>query len=45
MSIAVMGGLLTSTILSLLVIPAMFTYVDDLAVWLQRMKAKVMRSA
>lgn len=45
MSIAVMGGLLTSTVLSLLVIPAMFTYVDDLAVWLHKMKAKVMRSA
>lgn len=45
MAIAVMGGLLTSTVLSLLVIPAMFTYVDDLAVWLQRIKAKVMRSA
>ena len=45
MAIAVMGGLLTSTVLSLLVIPAMFTCVDDLAVWLQRMKAKVMRSA
>ncbi len=45
MSIAVMGGLLTSTVLSLLVIPAMFTYVDDLAVWLHRIKAKVMRSA
>jgi multidrug efflux pump subunit AcrB len=44
MAIAVMGGLLTSTVLSLLVIPAMFTYVDDLAVWLQRMQAKVMRS-
>lgn len=45
MSIAVMGGLLTSTILSLLVIPAMFTYVDDLATWLQRMKTKVLRGA
>ena len=45
MSIAVMGGLLTSTILSLLVIPAMFTYVDDLANWLQRIKTKVMRNA
>ncbi len=45
MSIAVMGGLLTSTVLSLLVIPAVFTYVDDLAVWLQKMKKKVMRSA
>jgi multidrug efflux pump subunit AcrB len=45
MSIAVMGGLLTSTVLSLLVIPAMFTYVDDLAIWLQRIKTKVMRNA
>jgi multidrug efflux pump subunit AcrB len=45
MSIAVMGGLLTSTVLSLLVIPAVFTYVDDLAVWLQRMKTKVLRNA
>jgi multidrug efflux pump subunit AcrB len=45
MSIAVMGGLLTSTILSLLVIPAMFTYVDDIAVWLQRVKTRVLRSA
>jgi multidrug efflux pump subunit AcrB len=45
MSIAVMGGLLTSTVLSLLVIPAMFTYVDDFAVWVQRIKAKIMRSA
>ncbi len=45
MAIAVMGGLLTSTVLSLLVIPAVFTYVDDLAVWLQRIRAKVMRSA
>jgi len=45
MAIAVMGGLLTSTVLSLLVIPAVFAYVDDLAVWLQRIKAKVMRSA
>jgi multidrug efflux pump subunit AcrB len=33
MSIAVIGGLLTSTFLSLLVIPAVFTYVDDIAQW------------
>ena len=33
MSIAVIGGLITSTVLSLLVIPAVFTYVDDLALW------------
>ena len=44
MSIAVMGGLLTSTVLSLLVIPAMFTYVDDLALWLRRMKTKFARN-
>ena len=44
MSIAVMGGLLTSTVLSLLVIPAVFTYVDDLALWLQRMKTKFARN-
>ena len=30
MAIAVIGGLITSTFLSLLVIPAIFTYVDDL---------------
>ncbi|HEY8606732.1 MAG TPA: efflux RND transporter permease subunit [Noviherbaspirillum sp.] len=30
MSIAVIGGLLTSTVLSLLVVPAVFTYMDDL---------------
>ncbi len=31
MAIAVIGGLVTSTFLSLLVIPAVFTYVDDVA--------------
>ncbi len=30
MSIVVIGGLLTSTVLSLLVVPVVFTYVDDL---------------
>jgi multidrug efflux pump subunit AcrB len=29
MAIAVIGGLITSTVLSLLVIPVVFTYVDD----------------
>ncbi|MDO9360972.1 MAG: efflux RND transporter permease subunit, partial [Polaromonas sp.] len=36
MSIAVIGGLITSTVLSLLVVPAVFTYIDDLEQWLQR---------
>jgi multidrug efflux pump subunit AcrB len=34
MAIAVIGGLITSTLLSLLVVPAVFTYVDDLEHWL-----------
>ena len=36
MSIAVIGGLITSTVLSLLVVPAVFTYMDDLEQWLRR---------
>jgi multidrug efflux pump subunit AcrB len=36
MAIGVIGGLLTSTLLSLLVIPVVFTYVDDLLQWLAR---------
>jgi multidrug efflux pump subunit AcrB len=36
MAIVVIGGLITSTFLSLLVIPVVFTYVDDLVQLLQR---------
>lgn len=36
MAIVVIGGLLTSTVLSLLVVPVVFTYVDDLLHWLRR---------
>ncbi len=36
MAIAVIGGLVTSTLLSLLVVPAVFTYVDDAARWIAR---------
>jgi Cu/Ag efflux pump CusA len=36
MAIVVIGGLITSTFLSLLVIPVIFTLVDDLVQWLQR---------
>jgi multidrug efflux pump subunit AcrB len=36
MAIAVIGGLITSTLLSLLVVPAVFTYVDDAGQWLGR---------
>ncbi|MFZ1539679.1 MAG: efflux RND transporter permease subunit, partial [Chromatiaceae bacterium] len=37
MAIAVIGGLITSTFLSLLVIPVVFTYVDDLLKLLKRL--------
>ncbi|AMO93288.1 acrB/AcrD/AcrF family protein [Collimonas fungivorans] len=36
MAIVVIGGLLISTLLSLLVIPVVFTYVDDFEQWLRR---------
>ncbi|WP_288013123.1 efflux RND transporter permease subunit [Diaphorobacter sp.] len=35
MAVAVIGGLITSTVLSLLVVPAVFTYVDDFEQWLR----------
>jgi len=34
MAVAVIGGLITSTLLSLLVVPVVFTYVDDLQHWI-----------
>ncbi|GAB3546819.1 efflux RND transporter permease subunit [Noviherbaspirillum agri] len=36
MAIAVIGGLITSTVLSLLVVPAVFTYMDDLEHFMRR---------
>ena len=36
MAIVVIGGLVTSTFLSLLVIPVVFTYVDDAIVWIRQ---------
>ena len=43
MAITVIGGLITSTLLSLLVVPAVFTYIDDLEHLLQRVSAKLRR--
>ena len=37
MAIAVIGGLVTGTLLSLLVIPVVFTYVDDAVQWMVRL--------
>jgi multidrug efflux pump subunit AcrB len=36
MAIVVIGGLLTSTVLSLLVVPVVFTYVDDFLHWMRK---------
>ena len=43
MSIAVIGGLITSTVLSLLVVPVVFTYLDDLEQFLVRSFRKLRR--
>ncbi len=43
MSIAVIGGLITSTVLSLLVVPVVFTYLDDLDQFLVRSFGKLRR--
>ncbi len=37
MAVVVIGGLITSTGLSLLVVPVIFTYVDDFVLWLRRL--------
>ncbi len=36
MAIAVIGGLIASTALSLIFVPVMFTAMDDLNIWLAR---------
>ncbi len=41
MAIAVIGGLITSTVLSLLVIPVVFTYLDDLQQWVVKILRRV----
>ncbi len=41
MAVAVIGGLITSTVLSLLVVPSVFTYLDDLEQWIKRMVARL----
>ncbi|MBA5686640.1 efflux RND transporter permease subunit [Rugamonas apoptosis] len=43
MAITVIGGLITSTLLSLLVVPAVFTYIDDLEHLLKRLMRKLRR--
>ncbi|HWP11216.1 MAG TPA: efflux RND transporter permease subunit, partial [Ramlibacter sp.] len=41
MSIAVIGGLITSTVLSLLVVPVVYTYMDDLEQFTRRLRGRL----
>src|SRR5690606_13455681 len=43
MALAVIGGLFTSTVLSLLVVPVVFEYVDDIEHWLRRQAGRLQR--
>ena len=43
MGIAVLGGLVTSTVLSLVVVPAVYTYVDDLAILFRSLRKRFSR--
>lgn len=43
MSIAVIGGLVTSTVLSLLVVPVVFTFLDDIEHWIGRQAGRLRR--
>jgi multidrug efflux pump subunit AcrB len=40
MAVAVIGGLITSTLLSLLVIPAVYTFIDDGQILIRRIKRR-----
>jgi hypothetical protein len=42
MAIAVIGGLLTSTVLTLVVVPAVFTLLDDFERWLAPRASKML---
>ncbi len=44
MAIAVIGGLFTSTVLSLLVVPVVFEYVDDLEQWVRRQVGRLRKT-
>jgi Cu/Ag efflux pump CusA len=45
MAVAVIGGLITSTLLSLLVVPAVYTFIDDAQEGWQRLSRRLRRPA
>jgi HAE1 family hydrophobic/amphiphilic exporter-1 len=40
MGVAIIGGMISSTILTLIVVPAVFTYVDRFRIWANKLGAK-----
>jgi HAE1 family hydrophobic/amphiphilic exporter-1 len=40
MAICVVGGLVTSTLLTLIIVPVVFTYIDDFQIWVMRFMPK-----
>ncbi|MFM8246223.1 MAG: efflux RND transporter permease subunit, partial [Burkholderiaceae bacterium] len=45
MAVTVIGGLITSTLLSLLVVPAVYTFIDDAQGWLRRLNRTISRTS
>ena len=45
MAVTVIGGLITSTLLSLLVVPAVYTFVDDAQVLMRKLSQTILRKA
>ncbi len=43
MGIGIAGGLITSTLLTLVVVPAAFEYIDDLRIWIEGLVRKARR--
>jgi HAE1 family hydrophobic/amphiphilic exporter-1 len=41
---AVIGGVITSSILTLVVVPVIYCYLDDLTLWISRLKFKALSS-
>ena len=41
MGVAVIGGVISSTLLSLIVVPAAFTYIDNFRLWVEATSKKI----
>jgi HAE1 family hydrophobic/amphiphilic exporter-1 len=41
MGVAIIGGLISSTVLTLVVLPAVFSYIDRFRIWIKKFLSKV----